>query len=103
MFWYVHYRYYCNLSWFCTWFKLYQYTTNPKADVPGIIFSTIGFGAVAAFQKQGTKDETVEIETMFAIGIIFIILFAIKRIKNEITNVEFRSIKIPNIYINNNY
>ncbi|MGU3126582.1 hypothetical protein ACVXZZ_04240 [Staphylococcus aureus] len=28
------------------WFKLYQYTTNPKADIPGIIFSTIGFGAL---------------------------------------------------------
>ena len=28
------------------WFKLYQYTKNPKADIPGIIFSTIGFGAL---------------------------------------------------------
>ena len=23
------------------WFKLYQSTTNPKADIPGIIYSTI--------------------------------------------------------------
>ncbi len=25
------------------WFRVYQVTTNPKADIPGIIFSTIGF------------------------------------------------------------
>ena len=28
------------------WFRVYQVTTNPKADIPGIIFSTIGFGAL---------------------------------------------------------
>lgn len=39
------------------WFKLYQYTTNPKADIPGIIFSTIGFGALLyGFSEAGTKD-----------------------------------------------
>lgn len=38
------------------WFKLYQYTTNPKADIPGIIFSTIGFGALLyGFSEAGTK------------------------------------------------
>ncbi|WP_256083978.1 MFS transporter, partial [Staphylococcus aureus] len=56
------------------WFKLYQYTTNPEADIPGIIFSTIGFGALLyGFSVAGSKGwGSVEIDTMFAIGIIFI-------------------------------
>ena len=38
------------------WFKLYQYTTNPKADIPGIIFSTIILVlCYTAFQKRVTK------------------------------------------------
>ncbi|MFK3539334.1 DHA2 family efflux MFS transporter permease subunit [Staphylococcus aureus] len=74
------------------WFKLYQYTTNPKADIPGIIFSTIGFGALLyGFSEAGNKGwGSVEIETMFAIGIIFIILFVIRelRIKSPMLNLE---------------
>ena len=38
------------------WFKLYQRTTNPKADIPGIIYSTIGFGALLyGFSEAGNK------------------------------------------------
>ncbi|MBZ5343663.1 DHA2 family efflux MFS transporter permease subunit [Staphylococcus aureus] len=74
------------------WFKLYQYTTNPKADIPGIIFSTIGFGALLyGFSEVGNKGwGSVEIETMFAIGIIFIILFVIRelRVKSPMLNLE---------------
>ncbi|MFH6406937.1 DHA2 family efflux MFS transporter permease subunit [Staphylococcus aureus] len=74
------------------WFKLYQYTTNPKADIPGIIFSTIGFGALLyGFSEAGNKGwGSVEIETMFAIGIIFIILFVIRelRMKAPMLNLE---------------
>ncbi|GCA21992.1 MFS family major facilitator multidrug:cation transporter [Staphylococcus aureus] len=74
------------------WFKLYQYTTNPKADIPGIIFSTIGFGALLyGFSEAGNKGwGSVEIETMFAIGIIFIILFVIieLRMKSPMLNLE---------------
>ncbi|NDP68561.1 DHA2 family efflux MFS transporter permease subunit [Staphylococcus aureus] len=74
------------------WFKLYQYTTNPKADIPGIIFSTIGFGALLyGFSEAGNKGwGSVEIETMFAIGIIFIILFLIRalRMKSQMLNLE---------------
>ncbi|HHU6747980.1 TPA: DHA2 family efflux MFS transporter permease subunit [Staphylococcus aureus] len=74
------------------WFKLYQYTTNPKADIPGIIFSTIGFGALLyGFSEAGNKGwGSAEIETMFAIGIIFIILFVIRelRMKSPMLNLE---------------
>ncbi|MDG5378042.1 DHA2 family efflux MFS transporter permease subunit [Staphylococcus aureus] len=86
------------------WFKLYQYTTNPKADIPGIIFSTIGFGALLyGFSEAGNKGwGSVEIETMFAIGIIFIILFVIRelRMKSPMLNLEvlkFRTFTLTTI------
>ncbi|HDG5555855.1 TPA: DHA2 family efflux MFS transporter permease subunit [Staphylococcus aureus] len=79
------------------WFKLYQYTTNPKADIPGIIFSTIGFGALLyGFSEAGNKGwRSVEIETMFAIGIIFIILFVIRELRMKAPMLNLEVLKFP--------
>ncbi|WP_433022968.1 DHA2 family efflux MFS transporter permease subunit [Staphylococcus aureus] len=79
------------------WFKLYQYTTNPKADIPGIIFSTIGFGALLyGFSEAGNKGwGSVEIETMFAIGIIFIILFVIRELRMKSPMLNLEVLKFP--------
>ncbi|HDF0822961.1 TPA: DHA2 family efflux MFS transporter permease subunit [Staphylococcus aureus] len=79
------------------WFKLYQYTTNPKADIPGIIFSTIGFGALLyGFSEVGNKGwGSVEIETMFAIGIIFIILFVIRELRMKSPMLNLEVLKFP--------
>ncbi|HCU8170952.1 TPA: DHA2 family efflux MFS transporter permease subunit [Staphylococcus aureus] len=79
------------------WFKLYQYTTNPKADIPGIIFSTIGFGALLyGFSEAGNKGwGSVEIETMFAIGIIFIILFVIRELRTKAPMLNLEVLKFP--------
>lgn len=79
------------------WFKLYQYTTNPKADIPGIIFSTIGFGALLyGFSEAGNKGwGSVEIETMFAIGIIFIILFVITELRMKSPMLNLEVLKFP--------
>lgn len=79
------------------WFKLYQYTTNPKADIPGIIFSTIGFGALLyGFSEAGNKGwGSVEIETMFAIGIIFIILFVIRELRMKAPMLNLEVVKFP--------
>ncbi|MFS5039808.1 DHA2 family efflux MFS transporter permease subunit [Staphylococcus aureus] len=79
------------------WFKLYQYTTNPKADIPGIIFSTIGFGALLyGFSEAGNKGwGSVEIETMFAIGIIFIILFVIRELRMKAPKLNLEVLKFP--------
>ncbi|HCW7329230.1 TPA: DHA2 family efflux MFS transporter permease subunit [Staphylococcus aureus] len=79
------------------WFKLYQYTTNPKADIPGIIFSTIGFGALLyGFSEAGNKRwGSVEIETMFAIGIIFIILFVIRELRMKAPMLNLEVLKFP--------
>ncbi|MCS4599418.1 DHA2 family efflux MFS transporter permease subunit [Staphylococcus aureus] len=79
------------------WFKLYQYTTNPKADIPGIIFSTIGFGALLyGFSEAGNKGwGSVEIEKMFAIGIIFIILFVIRELRMKSPMLNLEVLKFP--------
>ncbi|HFV7288950.1 DHA2 family efflux MFS transporter permease subunit [Staphylococcus aureus] len=79
------------------WFKLYQYTTNPKADIPGIIFSTIGFGALLyGFSEAGNKGwGSVETETMFAIGIIFIILFVIRELRMKAPMLNLEVLKFP--------
>ncbi|HDJ7446878.1 TPA: DHA2 family efflux MFS transporter permease subunit [Staphylococcus aureus] len=79
------------------WFKLYQYTTNPKADIPGIIFSTIGFGALLyGFSEAGNKGwGSVEIETMFAIVIIFIILFVIRELRMKAPMLNLEVLKFP--------
>ncbi|EOD3969732.1 DHA2 family efflux MFS transporter permease subunit [Staphylococcus aureus] len=79
------------------WFKLYQYTTNPKADIPDIIFSTIGFGALLyGFSEAGNKGwGSVEIETMFAIGIIFIILFVIRELRMKSPMLNLEVLKFP--------
>ncbi|HDC8484858.1 TPA: DHA2 family efflux MFS transporter permease subunit [Staphylococcus aureus] len=79
------------------WFKLYQYTTNPKADIPGIIFSTIGFGALLyGFSEAGNKGwGSVEIETMFAIGSIFIILFVIRELRMKSPMLNLEVLKFP--------
>ncbi|MCQ1142770.1 DHA2 family efflux MFS transporter permease subunit [Staphylococcus aureus] len=79
------------------WFKLYQYTTNPKADIPGIIFSTIGFGALLyGFSEAGNKGwGSVEIETIFAIGIIFIILFVIRELRMKAPMLNLEVLKFP--------
>ncbi|UXV47310.1 DHA2 family efflux MFS transporter permease subunit [Staphylococcus aureus] len=79
------------------WFKLYQYTTNPKANIPGIIFSTIGFGALLyGFSEAGNKGwGSVEIETMFASGIIFIILFVIRELRMKAPMLNLEVLKFP--------
>ena len=49
-------------------------TTNPRADYQGIVYSTIGFGALLyGFSEAGNKGWGSEIVTMFIIGAIFIL------------------------------
>ncbi|UDI77629.1 DHA2 family efflux MFS transporter permease subunit [Staphylococcus taiwanensis] len=64
------------------WFRLYQKTTNPKADYQGIVYSTIGFGALLyGFSEAGNKGwGSAEIVTMFIIGVVFILLFVIREL-----------------------
>ncbi|MEK5451648.1 DHA2 family efflux MFS transporter permease subunit [Staphylococcus sp. FSL R7-0694] len=79
------------------WFRLYQRTTNPKADVPGIIYSTIGFGALLyGFSEAGNKGwGSTEIVTMFIIGIVFIILFVIRELRMKAPMLNLEVLKYP--------
>lgn len=79
------------------WFRLYQRTTNPKADVPGIIYSTIGFGALLyGFSEAGNKGwGSTEIVSMFIIGIIFIALFIIRELRMKAPMLNLEVLKYP--------
>ncbi|MCI2771044.1 DHA2 family efflux MFS transporter permease subunit [Staphylococcus warneri] len=79
------------------WFRLYQRITNPKADVPGIIYSTIGFGALLyGFSEAGNKGwGSTEIVSMFIIGIIFIALFVIRELRMKAPMLNLEVLKYP--------
>ncbi|QDW95824.1 MFS transporter [Staphylococcus warneri] len=79
------------------WFRLYQRTTNPKVDVPGIIYSTIGFGALLyGFSEAGNKGwGSTEIVSMFIIGIIFIALFVIRELRMKAPMLNLEVLKYP--------
>ena len=63
------------------WFRLYQRTTNPRADYQGIVYSTIDLvhyytDSVKPVIKVGVH----QIVTMFIIGAIFIVAFVIREL-----------------------
>ncbi|UXU54712.1 DHA2 family efflux MFS transporter permease subunit [Staphylococcus agnetis] len=77
------------------WFGIYQKTTQPKADVPGIIFSTIGFGALLyGFSEAGNKGwGSFEIIAMLIIGVIFITAFVIREMTMKLPMLDFSVLK----------
>ncbi|MBY7665374.1 DHA2 family efflux MFS transporter permease subunit [Staphylococcus agnetis] len=77
------------------WFGIYQKTTQPKADVPGIIFSTLGFGALLyGFSEAGNKGwGSFEIIAMFIIGVIFITAFVIREMTMKLPMLDFSVLK----------
>ena len=79
------------------WFKLYQSTTNPKADIPGIIYSTIGFGSLLyGFSEAGNKGwGSTEIVTMFIVGTVFIIFFILRELRMKAPMLSLEVLKYP--------
>ncbi|ANQ65009.1 DHA2 family efflux MFS transporter permease subunit [Staphylococcus equorum] len=77
------------------WFRVYQITTNPKADVPGIIFSTIGFGALLyGFSEAGNNTWTSPIVVISLIlGVIFIIAFVIRELTMHVPMLNLEVLK----------
>ncbi|WP_114602770.1 DHA2 family efflux MFS transporter permease subunit [Staphylococcus sp. EZ-P03] len=78
-------------------FKIYQHTAQPKADVPGIIFSTLGFGALLyGFSEAGNAGwGSTEIVVSFIIGAIFIVLFVIRELRMKAPMLNFEVLKFP--------
>ncbi|AWI43844.1 multidrug MFS transporter [Staphylococcus nepalensis] len=77
------------------WFRVYQVTTNPKADVPGIIFSTIGFGALLyGFSEAGNNSWGSPIVVVsLVIGVIFIIAFVIRELTMRVPMLSMEVLK----------
>lgn len=79
------------------WFRIYQKTINPKADYRGIVYSTIGFGALLyGFSEAGNKGwGSTEIVSMFIIGVVFIILFVIRELTMKAPMLNLEVLKSP--------
>ncbi len=77
------------------WFGIYQRTTNPRADIPGIVFSTIGFGALLyGFSEAGNDGWTSpKIVIMFIIGTVFTIAFVVREMTMKVPMLSFEVLK----------
>lgn len=77
------------------WFRVYQVTTNPKADIPGIIFSTIGFGALLyGFSEAGNNTWSSPIVVIsLIVGVIFIIAFVIRELTMRVPMLSMEVLK----------
>lgn len=77
------------------WFRVYQVTTNPKADIPGIIFSTIGFGALLyGFSEAGNNTWSSPIVVVsLIVGVIFIIAFVIRELTMRVPMLSMEVLK----------
>ncbi|QUR94068.1 DHA2 family efflux MFS transporter permease subunit [Macrococcoides canis] len=77
------------------WLKIYQPISNPKLDVPGVIFSSLGFGSLLyGFSEAGNKgwDSGIVITTMI-IGLIFVLLFVYREISMKAPMMDLRALK----------
>lgn len=77
------------------WFKIYQPTKDVKLDIPGVIFSTLGFGSLLyGFSEAGNRgwDSGIVISTMI-IGMIFIVLFIYREMTMKIPMMDLRALK----------
>lgn len=77
------------------WFKIYQQTSNPKPDVGGIVFSTLGFGLLLyGFSEAGNEgwgSATVLLTLIF--GLIFTTMFVIREIRMDNPMLDMSALK----------
>ncbi|WP_239772782.1 DHA2 family efflux MFS transporter permease subunit [Mammaliicoccus sp. I-M36] len=77
------------------WFKIYQQTSNPKPDVPGIVFSTLGFGLLLyGFSEAGNDGWTsLTVSLSLVIGLIFTILFVVREVRMKNPMLDMSALK----------
>ncbi|MFY2828335.1 DHA2 family efflux MFS transporter permease subunit [Staphylococcus arlettae] len=77
------------------WFRVYQVTTNPKADIPGIIFSTIGFGSLLyGFSEAGNNSWTApSVVITLLLGVVFIVAFMIRELTMRVPMLNLEVLK----------
>lgn len=77
------------------WFRIYQKTSNPKPDVQGIIFSTLGFGMLLyGFSEAGNDGWTsATVSITLILGIIFTTLFVVHEIRMKNPMLDMSALK----------
>lgn len=77
------------------WFRIYQKTSNPKPDVQGIIFSTLGFGLLLyGFSEAGNDGwASLTVSLSLIIGIIFTALFVIREVRMKNPMLDMSALK----------
>ncbi|QYA33281.1 DHA2 family efflux MFS transporter permease subunit [Macrococcus psychrotolerans] len=77
------------------WFKIYQPISNPKLDVPGVVFSSLGFGSLLyGFSEAGNKGwDSATVITMMIIGLLFVALFVYREISMKAPMMDLRALK----------
>lgn len=77
------------------WFRIYQKTSNPKPDVQGIIFSTLGFGLLLyGFSEAGNDGWTsLTVSLSLIIGVIFTALFVIREVRMKNPMLDMSALK----------
>ncbi|MCJ1779272.1 DHA2 family efflux MFS transporter permease subunit [Mammaliicoccus sciuri] len=77
------------------WFRIYQKTSNPKPDVQGIIFSTLGFGLLLyGFSEAGNDGWTsLTVTLSLIIGVIFTALFVIREVRMKNPMLDMSALK----------
>ncbi|QYG32403.1 DHA2 family efflux MFS transporter permease subunit [Mammaliicoccus sciuri] len=77
------------------WFRIYQKSSNPKPDVQGIIFSTLGFGLLLyGFSEAGNDGWTsLTVSLSLIIGVIFTALFVIREVRMKNPMLDMSALK----------
>lgn len=77
------------------WFRIYQKTSNPKPDVQGIIYSTLGFGLLLyGFSEAGNDGWTsLTVSLSLIIGVIFTALFVIREVRMKNPMLDMSALK----------
>ncbi|MCJ0920015.1 DHA2 family efflux MFS transporter permease subunit [Mammaliicoccus sciuri] len=77
------------------WFRIYQKTSNPKPDVQGIIYSTLGFGLLLyGFSEAGNEGWTsLTVLLSLIIGVIFTALFVIREVRMKNPMLDMSALK----------
>ena len=77
------------------WFRIYQKTSNPKPDVQGIIFSTLGFGLLLYGFSEAGNDGWTSLTVLLSliIGVIFTALFVIREVRMKNPMLDMSALK----------
>ncbi|WP_323714441.1 DHA2 family efflux MFS transporter permease subunit [Mammaliicoccus sciuri] len=77
------------------WFRIYQKTSNPKPDVQGIIYSTLGFGLLLYGFSEAGNDGWTSLTVLLSliIGVIFTALFVIREVRMKNPMLDMSALK----------